>query len=168
MKKQADKKRAYLEMIKQKKKQSSGMSSYIERVLEFLEKQLNNKDFKPQLLEDIEWAIDIIGKNKMNTGSGKLEDFDEKRPEIKAWVDRIRLRALPRNIEESNRLQELEDSEKKKKGKKGNKRHMDHDEEKKGLLGAGDKQMRDMAKSKTNVTGRSMASQEFDEDHHFM
>lgn len=47
MKKQADKKRAYLEMIKMKKKQSSGMSSYIERVLDFLEKQLSNTEFKP-------------------------------------------------------------------------------------------------------------------------
>ena len=67
------------------------MSSYIERVLEFLEKQLNNKDFKPQLLEDIEWAIDIIGKNKLNTHAGKMEELDEKRPEIKAWVDMIKL-----------------------------------------------------------------------------
>lgn len=124
------------------------MSSYIERVLEFLERQLNNKDFKPQLLEDIEWAIDTIGKNKLNTHVGNLEeDFDERRPEIKAWIDIIRLRSIPRNIEEINRLQELEESEKKKKNKKGNKRHVDHhDEEKRGLLGASDKQMRDMSK----------------------
>jgi hypothetical protein len=38
MKRQADKNRAYQEMIKQKKKSSSGMSSYIERVLDFFER----------------------------------------------------------------------------------------------------------------------------------
>ena len=65
------------------------MSSYIERVLDFLEKQLNNKVFKPQLLEDIEWAIDIIGKNKLNSGADKTFNFDEKRPEIKYWIAMI-------------------------------------------------------------------------------
>ena len=100
MKKQADKKRAYLEMIKMKKKQSSGMSSYIEHVLDFLEKQLNNKDFKPQLLEDIEWAIDIIGKNKLNSGADKTFNFDEKRSEIKAWIDIINQEAIPIKIDE--------------------------------------------------------------------
>lgn len=82
-------------MIKQKKKQSSGMSSYIERVLEFLEKQLNNKELNHQLLEDIEWAIDIIGKNKLNTAADKSFNFDEKRPEIKFWLDMISLKNLP-------------------------------------------------------------------------
>lgn len=42
-----------------------------------------------------------------------------------------------------------------------------HDEEKRGLLGAGNDK-RDMSKSKNNMAGRSMVSQEFDEDHHFM
>lgn len=134
MKKQADKKRAYLEMIKQKKKQSSGMSSYIERVLEFLEKQLNNKDFKPQLLEDIEWAIDTIGKNKLNTAADKTFVFDEKRPEIRFWIDMINLKNTPKKLEDIERLKELEEEEKKKKHKKG-KRHTDyHDEERKSLM----------------------------------
>ena len=89
MKKQADKKKAYLEMIKQKKKQSSGMSSYIERVLDFLDRQALNKEFSPQLLEDIEWAIDIIGNNKLNIGGDSVYQFDEKKPEIKLQLDLI-------------------------------------------------------------------------------
>lgn len=100
MKRQADKKRAYLEMIKQKKKSSSGMSSYIERVLDFFERQMQNKELKPQLLEDIEWAIDMIGKNKLNTGADKSLIFDEKRPEIRAQIDMIKLRNFPQKIEE--------------------------------------------------------------------
>ena len=78
-------------MIKEKKKQSSSMSSYIEKVLDFLERQHKNKDFKPQLLEDIEWAIDTIGKNKLNAGADKIFNLDEKRPEIRAWTQLIRL-----------------------------------------------------------------------------
>jgi hypothetical protein len=105
-------------MIKMKKKQSSGMSSYIERVLDFLEKQLNNSDFPPPLIEDIEWAIDIIGKNKLNSGVDKTFIFDEKRPEIKAWIDIINLQAIPIKEEERERLKKLDEDSKKKNQKK--------------------------------------------------
>ena len=68
------------------------MSSYIERLIDLLERCAQNKEYAPQFLEDIEWAIDTIGKNKLNTGADKTLDFDgDKRPEIKAWIDLIKL-----------------------------------------------------------------------------
>ena len=56
---------------------------------------MNNKEFKPQLLEDIEWAIEIIGKNKLNSGADKSLNFDDRRLEIKAWMKLISLEAIP-------------------------------------------------------------------------
>jgi hypothetical protein len=37
------------------------MSSNAEKVIDFLERLLQNKDFSKVLIEDIEWAIEIIG-----------------------------------------------------------------------------------------------------------
>jgi hypothetical protein len=41
------------------------MSSYVERVLDFLEKHSVNPEIPKTLQEDIEWAIDIIAANKL-------------------------------------------------------------------------------------------------------
>ena len=36
------------------------MSSYVERVLDFLEKQVENPQVPKTIQEDLEWAIEII------------------------------------------------------------------------------------------------------------
>ena len=87
MKKTADKKRAKKEHIKKQKKQSSQMASHIERLIDFLERQLENNDMPKMLLEDIEWAIDTISANKLYSGSLDNIKFNKERPEIKAWID---------------------------------------------------------------------------------
>jgi len=45
------------------------MASYVERIIDFLEKQANNADMPKMLKEDIEWAIEVISANKLYTGS---------------------------------------------------------------------------------------------------
>jgi len=69
MKRQSDEKKAKKEAIKKQKKQSSQMASYVERIIDFLEKQANNADMPKMLKEDIEWAIEVISANKLYTGS---------------------------------------------------------------------------------------------------
>lgn len=45
------------------------MSSYVERVIDFLEKHTVNPEVPKHLQEDIQWAIDIISSNKLYAGS---------------------------------------------------------------------------------------------------
>ena len=45
------------------------MSSYVERVLDFLEKHTANPEIPKTLQEDIQWAIDIISANKLYAGT---------------------------------------------------------------------------------------------------
>lgn len=52
------------------------------------------------LLEDIEWAVEVISANKLYSGSLDSINFNKERPEIKAWIDQINLKSLPMNIEE--------------------------------------------------------------------
>ena len=69
MKKVVDEKRARQNEIKQQKKESSTMSSYVERVIDFLEKHTVNPEVPKHMQEDIQWAIDIISTNKLYAGS---------------------------------------------------------------------------------------------------
>jgi hypothetical protein len=41
------------------------MSSYVERVLEYLERLTKNDEIEKTLREDVEWAIDMISGNKL-------------------------------------------------------------------------------------------------------
>ena len=129
---------------------------------------MQNKDLKPQLLEDIEWAIDIIGKNKLNTGADKSLIFDEKRPEIRAQIDLINMRNFPQKIDEKNRLQALEDDEKKKKFKKSKRNQDSHrfdpEDTQKMLMSSGSNQRL----GKTNNLSRGITQVEVDEDREFM
>lgn len=43
------------------------------------------------LLEDIEWAIEVISANKLYTGNLDNIKLNKERPEIKAWSDLINL-----------------------------------------------------------------------------
>ena len=109
MKKTADKQRAKKEHIKKQKKQSSQMASHVERLIDFLERQLESNELPKVLLEDIEWAIDVISANKLYGGNLDNIKFNKERPEIKAWIDLINLDALPVDIEERERLLEYEE-----------------------------------------------------------
>jgi hypothetical protein len=61
------------------------------------------------LLEDIEWAIDVISANKLYSGNMDNIKFNKERAEIKAWIDQINLKNIPINIEEQERLLEYEE-----------------------------------------------------------
>ena len=61
------------------------------------------------LLEDIEWAIDVISANKLYSGNVDNIKFNKERPEIKAWIDQINLKTIPISIEEQERLLEYEE-----------------------------------------------------------
>ena len=93
-------KKSVKERTKKQKKQSSQMASYVERIIDFLERQAANPEIPKTLLEDIEWAIEIISTNQLYTGNLDLIPFETNRPEIAAWLDRINLKAIPQNEEE--------------------------------------------------------------------
>lgn len=59
-----------------------------------------NEDYPKTLLEDIEWAIEVISANKLYQGSLGAVALDEQRPEIRAWTDMIKMARIPLNIEE--------------------------------------------------------------------
>ena len=114
MKKIQDIKREREELIKQQKKESESMPCYIERVLDFLEKQKVNAQVPKQLQEDLVWAYELISGNRLY--SANIEDFklQDERPEIKAWTNLISLKNIPENKKEVERLAAfaLEDLEK--------------------------------------------------------
>ena len=85
------------------------MASHIEKIIDFLEKLLENNDMPKMLLEDIEWTIEVISANKLYSGSLDNIKFNKERPEIKAWIDKINLVAIPINEEEKERLEEYEE-----------------------------------------------------------
>lgn len=60
MKKIQDIKKERQELIKQQKKESESMPCYIERVLDFLEKQSTNSLVPKQIQEDLQWAYELI------------------------------------------------------------------------------------------------------------
>lgn len=80
------------------------MSSYVERVIDFLEKHQVNPEVPKHLQEDIEWAIDVISTNKLYAGSFEGFKLSEDRPEVKAWTDMIGLKNLPMSKKEIERL----------------------------------------------------------------
>lgn len=101
-------KKALLEEIKQKKKQGSQMASYVERIIDFFEKQVANEDLPKTLREDLEWAAGVISANKLYQGNLSNINFDERRPEIKAWLEMISMKQMPVNIEEMQHRGEYE------------------------------------------------------------
>ena len=61
------------------------------------------------LLEDIDWAIEVISANKLYSGNMDNIKFNQDRAEIKAWMDTINLVAVPVSEEEKDRLEEFEE-----------------------------------------------------------
>jgi len=84
------------------------MSSYVEKVLDFLERMLVNSDVPKHLQEDINWAIEVISANKLYNGSFEGFMLSEERPEVKAWTDLINLKNLPVNRVEFERLKQFD------------------------------------------------------------
>lgn len=91
MKKAADEQKERQEMIKEQKKQGSNMSSYVERVIDFLERLAKNQNLPKALLEDVEWAIKTISTNKLYRGQLGGFKLSNDREDVKAWTDMIRL-----------------------------------------------------------------------------
>ena len=121
MKRVADAKKAKQEAIKKQKKQSSSMASHVERVIDFLERCEQNVDIPKMLVEDIQWAIEVISANQLYTGNLDNINFNTERPEIKAWTELISLKWIPTNDEEMERLKEFEELHKQDNQKKGRK-----------------------------------------------
>ena len=109
MKRVADAKKAKQEQIKKQKKQGSSMASHVERVIDFLERCELNVDIPKMLVEDIQWAIEVISANQLYTGNLDNINFNTERPEIKAWTELISLKWIPTNTEEMERLKEFEE-----------------------------------------------------------
>lgn len=93
------------------------MSSYVEKVLDFLEKHTVNPDVPKHLQEDIQWAIDIISANKLYAGSFEGFRLSEDRIEVKAWTDMIELKNLSVNKKDVEHLKKFEGLEQKQAGK---------------------------------------------------
>ena len=74
------------------------MASYVERVLDFFERLTKNGEIEKNLREDVEWAIDVISANKLYQGGFEGFKLQEDKPEIKAWTEQIKLKAIPYNI----------------------------------------------------------------------
>ena len=81
------------------------MASYVERILEFLEKIVKMQEIPKHLQEDIQWAIETISSNKLYVGNFDGFKLSEERKEIKAWTDMIALRNLPISLKNAARLQ---------------------------------------------------------------
>lgn len=62
------------------------MVSYVERITDFLEKQMLNEALPKNLREDIEWAVEVISSNKLYNGNLSKVELDELRPEIAVWT----------------------------------------------------------------------------------
>jgi len=45
------------------------MASHVERVIDFLERCEQNADMPKMLVEDIQWAMEVISTNKLYTGN---------------------------------------------------------------------------------------------------
>lgn len=90
MKKVADERKERQEMIREQKKQGSQMCSYVERVIDLLEKLSKNQDIPKEIKEDIEWAIETISSNKLYKGE-LTKKLNPNRIDIKAWTNMIKL-----------------------------------------------------------------------------
>lgn len=44
------------------------MTSYVERVLDFMERVIKIEEIEKQIREDVEWAIETISENKLYKG----------------------------------------------------------------------------------------------------
>ena len=108
MKRVVDDRRAREEAIKQQKKQSATISTYVEAVIEFLEKQTVNNSVPKELQEDLQWVIDVISANKLYSGNLEVFKLQEDREEVKAWTNMIGLKKIPVSKRELKRLEELQ------------------------------------------------------------
>jgi len=88
------------------------MESHIERLINFLDKLLENDRLPKMLLEDVEWAIEVISENKLYSGSLGGIQYNESREEIAAWLDKINLKQIPLN---EKALKESKENEEKNK-----------------------------------------------------
>lgn len=52
---------------------------------------MENTEYPKTLIEDIEWAIDIISENKLYAGSLIKQPLDLNRPEIRFQIDRVNM-----------------------------------------------------------------------------
>ena len=78
----------------------------------------------PKMLrEDIEWAIELIGSNKLYTGDTDVySTFDAKKPEIQAWLDIVKLKNIPKSEVDIERLKDLDEIHALRQQKKVNKK----------------------------------------------
>jgi len=58
------------------------MASYVEKVIDFLERVADSPDMPKMLAEDIQWAVDVISANKLYTGNMASINFNKDRLEI--------------------------------------------------------------------------------------
>ena len=95
------------------------MASYVERVLDFMERVTKIAEIDKQIREDVEWAIETISANKLYSGGLDGFQLQESQPEVKAWKDMIYIESLPINKEEQDRLKQYEEKKVDKKENKG-------------------------------------------------
>lgn len=119
IKRVADEKRMQQEFIKEQKRQGSQMASYVERVLDFLERLCKNEEIEKILKEDVEWAVDVISANKLYMGGFEGFKLQEDKSEVKAWTDLINLKNIPTNMLEQERLKKYEEKTGDKKDPRG-------------------------------------------------
>jgi hypothetical protein len=68
------------------------MESHIERLINYLDKLLENQNLPKMLHEDIEWAVEVISENKLYSGQLGVNKYNKGREEIAAWLDKINLK----------------------------------------------------------------------------
>ena len=109
LKRVSDEKRAQKEFIKEQKRQGSQMASYVERVLDYLERLTKNENVDKTLREDVEWAIDMISANKLYTGTLDSLGLQDHLPEVQAWKNLIFMKKIPINMVEDEKLKAVQD-----------------------------------------------------------
>ena len=61
------------------------------------------------LIEDIEWVVEVLCENKMNSGSMHSVKYNKEKEEIKAWLERIDLTKIPLSFTDMKRSKENEE-----------------------------------------------------------
>ena len=129
------------------------MASYVEKLIDLLEKQTSlGEDVMPKMLrEDIEWAIELIGSNKLYTGDTDVySTFDAKKPEIQAWLDIVKLKNIPKSEVDIERLKDLDEIHALRQQKKVNKKLLEK-LQKQQLMRAQSKASEDKDESQQNL-----------------
>ena len=61
---------------------------------------MEDQNLPVMLIEDIEWAVEVISKNKLYGAGLDQVKYSKDRPELWAWLNMINLKTIPTSLKE--------------------------------------------------------------------